>query len=99
MSVYFVGLERWGKGNTSAMCQAVRKHSGKLRYSERTSGCTLERGPLSATGFSVGNVLLAVMSCRGMQEHTQVLQTLKRTKILKYSKGEILTTDQNRFNF
>lgn len=70
--ILVTGLEKWARGSTSAMSLDVRRLSGKHRSSELMLGCTLARGPLSAAGFSAGNVSHAVTSCNDTPGHTQV---------------------------
>lgn len=70
--IVVTGLEKWARGSTSAMSPDVRRLSGKHRSSEPTLGCTLARGPLSAAGFSAGNVSHVATSCNDTLGLTQV---------------------------
>lgn len=70
-------LGRWGRGNTSAMFPAAKRHSGKHLCSGLTSDCTPASGRLSVTGFSAGSVSRAATSCSGTLGRTQVTANVR----------------------
>lgn len=73
-SFHATGQVRWGKENTSATLQAVKRPSERPPCCELMSGCTQEKDPSCAAGFSAENDSRAAMNCSDTPGHTQVCQ-------------------------